>query len=117
MKCRKAISLILAMVMLVCVCFAGCAGQPAASSSAPQDPVSSEAASSEEPSGPDLSEAVDLTWYTYDANYEDEGVVLDAMNEILKEKLNASVTINRIAAGDYESKMGIMINSQEEFDI
>lgn len=120
MKSRKTISLILAMVMLVCVCFAGCAGQQTTSeqSSSTQDAASSEAASSEEEAtGPDISEAVELTWYTYDSNYEDEQKVLDAMNEILNEKLNATLTINRISPADYESKMGIMINSLEEFDI
>lgn len=115
MKGKNARARILAAALLAGI-LAGCGNQPAQSQPGSSTPASSPEAVST-PSSPDLSEPVDLTWYIYDANYEDEGKVLDAMNEILRDKINAAVTINRIAPGDYESKMGIMINSQEEFDV
>ena len=78
MKGKNARARILAAALLAGI-LAGCGNQPAQSQPGSSTPASSPEAVST-PSGPDLSEPVDLTWYIYDANYEDEGKVLDAMN-------------------------------------
>ncbi|WP_164821227.1 ABC transporter substrate-binding protein [Paenibacillus koleovorans] len=61
---------------------------------------------------------VKLKYYFYGAAKPGDQDVYDAMNKIIKEKLNATVDFMKIPNnGDYTQKMTIMINAQEEFDL
>ena len=62
-------------------------------------------------------EAYEINWYLLGAPQEDEAAVEAAINEYLKDKINATVNITMMESGQYKQKMGTMIQSQEYFDI
>jgi putative aldouronate transport system substrate-binding protein len=62
-------------------------------------------------------EPVELTWYFPNTPQPDQDTVTAAINEILNEKINASVTVHNIDWGAYEQKIQLMIASGEEFDV
>ncbi|WP_168735615.1 ABC transporter substrate-binding protein [Cohnella fermenti] len=87
-------------------------GDTGASSSSPA--ASQSSASSQE----ETLEPVKLKYYFYGAAKPGDEAVYDAMNKILKEKINTTVEFVKIPSnGDYTQKMTIMVNAQEEFDL
>ncbi|MBM7568901.1 ABC transporter substrate-binding protein [Paenibacillus sacheonensis] len=62
-------------------------------------------------------EPVTLKYYYPAAPQPDQQAVQDAMNKILKEKINAEIELYPIPFENYEQKMKVMINTQEEFDL
>ena len=62
-------------------------------------------------------EDVTLLWYTEGDQPDDLQMVLDKVNPILKEKIDATVDIRFISNADYDEKMTSVINSGEPYDI
>lgn len=61
---------------------------------------------------------VTLKWYQYVENVEpDTDMVIDALNEYLREKIGVEVDYTAIPFSDYSEKMPTLINAGEEFDI
>ena len=60
---------------------------------------------------------VTLSYYFPGTPQPDLQVVQDAMNKILKEKINAEINLYPISFDNYEQKMKVMINTQEKFDL
>ena len=94
-KIKKLIALAVCTVVTASV-FAGCAP----SSSASKD-----------------GEMVTLKWYAIGSEPKDLQLVQSKVNEYLSEKINANINMQFIEYGDYTQKMGVTINSGENFDI
>lgn len=62
-------------------------------------------------------EPVELHYYYTGSPQKDLKMVEDAMNVILKEKINATVKLNQVDWGNYEQKMNLMNSSGEYYDL
>lgn len=58
-----------------------------------------------------------IVWYQVGDEPKDFDKVMKKVNEITKKELNVELDMRLIADGDYQQKMGVIINSGEEFDI
>lgn len=67
--------------------------------------------------GQDVSKRVDLTMYIIGDEVEDEKVVLEKLNELLLEKINATLTIKHMSLSDYAQKYALTISSGEDIDV
>ncbi|THF76210.1 ABC transporter substrate-binding protein [Cohnella fermenti] len=82
----------------------------------------SEAPSSSGAASPSASSAelkpVELSWYYPLSQLQpDQQKVEDAVNKILKEKINTTVKLKPVSIGDYVQKMNTVLAAGEEFDI
>lgn len=68
-------------------------------------------------SGKKDGEAVNLTWYAIGAEPKDLQLVQEEANKYLLDKINATIDMKFIEYGDYTQKMGVIINSGENFDL
>ena len=68
-------------------------------------------------SGKKDGEAVNLTWYAIGAEPKDLQLVQEEANKYLLDKINATINMKFIGYGDYTQKMGVTINSGENFDL
>lgn len=94
------------MALLLCVCMLGallCAcGEEPANEVAMQD---------------DMSQHVNLKWYIPSGEPTGFAEAMEAANEYLGEKLNVTLDLQCVDAGDYEQKLQLALASGEEFDI
>lgn len=60
---------------------------------------------------------VELTWYYFGPDKKDNDMVFSAANEIIKEKINATVNFEVLGGGDYKKKMPLKIAAGERFDL
>ncbi|MDT2681239.1 extracellular solute-binding protein [Enterococcus gallinarum] len=58
-----------------------------------------------------------VTWYQVGEEPKDFDEVMTKVNEKLKEEINVELDMRLIPDGDYQQKLGVMINSGEEYDI
>ena len=58
-----------------------------------------------------------LKWYTIGQEPKDKDMVLAKANEYLGEKIGVNIDMNFIDYGDYTQKLGVMINTGEQFDL
>lgn len=108
----KGLSRIAIAALGAAVLLAGCSGQTA-DTGKKADP----AKSAQQPPKEELK-PVELTWYYAQPKTQpDLAVVNEAVNKIVKEKINATVKLQPIDFGNYEQKMNTIIASGEEFDI
>lgn len=61
--------------------------------------------------------AYEINWYFMGDTLKDTASVEAAANEYLKDKINATLKINRLETGQYSKKMSTMIAAGEYFDI
>lgn len=62
-------------------------------------------------------EHVELSWYYIGSPQADQVAVYEKANEIIKDKINATVNFQVIDWGSYDDKMNLMINAGETFDL
>lgn len=63
-------------------------------------------------------ETVTLDWYMYlDSIEPDQSKVIDKLNEYLKDKINVTVNAHFFQAGEYGTKMPVIISSGQNYDI
>jgi putative aldouronate transport system substrate-binding protein len=99
--------------------FAGCAKD----SDNPTEPTTTEKITeapkevAEETEASMTDEFVNLKWYVRHDPQNDADLVHEAMNEYIKEKINAEVDIIPIDTGAFNDKMKLILSSGEEFDI
>ena len=94
-KCKKYAAWILAAGML-CGTLSGCTGDDQANN----------------------GESNSLKWYFFSSAVSvNEDEVFTAAEEMVKEKIGADLELLPVESGDYESKMQVLVASQEEFDI
>ena len=67
--------------------------------------------------GQDVSEPVELVMYFIGDKTEDEQLVLDEINKILKEKINATLTLKNMSLSDYSTKYALTIAGGENIDL
>lgn len=59
-----------------------------------------------------------IIWYQWNsAVQKDTPLVAEEISKYLKEKINATLTINELASADYRTKMPVIIASGEKFDM
>lgn len=63
------------------------------------------------------SGATKVTWYQVGEEPKDFDEVMVKVNEKLKKEINVELDMRLIPDGDYQQKLGVMINSGEEYDI
>lgn len=90
MKLKKIISTLLISALTI-PCFAGC--------SSSKDDVP------------------ELTWYFGGAEQRDLALVNDKVNEIIKDKIGATVKFVQVDWSSYDQKLNMMISTGEEFDL
>ncbi|MDF2921390.1 MAG: transporter substrate-binding protein [Paenibacillaceae bacterium] len=106
----------LGLVMAAALPLAGCsdgteqeaAPVPSSGSAAPQ--ASGAAAANE-------LKPVKLIWYQRNAEPKNVQSVMKKANEIIQQKINATLEFRFINPGDYDSKMQLIMSSAEEYDI
>ena len=111
MNFKKLLAGTMAATMLLSVGLAGCSnpGSDNASSAAGDQSQTQ----SQEPS----NETVNLIYYTIGDPDNDLANVNTALNELLKEKINVTIQYNKIAWGDYGTKISSLVNSGSAFDV
>lgn len=90
----------------------GGAGQASASSS-----TENPSAGGLSYNGQDVSEPVELVMYYIGDTPEEESLVVDEINKILKEKINATLVLKNMSLSDYATKYALTIASGESIDM
>lgn len=127
-KWTKLLTLLTLMALIVSSTLVGCGTPaPAASPAATQSvaPAASESAApaASESATPVVSEsaapleAVELTQYIVGSEQPDMQTVVDAMNVILKDKINTTLNLKLMDWGSYDQKMKVIIAAAEAYDI
>lgn len=115
---KKMFATLLAVMMAfsLTACQNQAAPQTAPADSGKADPVQEETA---EADGPDISEPVELTMViqTDGVECQDNAMVEEAINKILKEKLNVTLNIKHCAFTDTRTNMNLWLSSGEPCDI
>lgn len=106
-RVKKALCLAAVAALTISVLLSGCA------KSSPVGTASSAGSTTSNAN----AKYVKLTYYYGGNPQTDVNKVQDAINKLLKEKINAEVQLNCIGFGDYSKKMQVMVNSQENFDL
>lgn len=96
---------LLASTLALTIALAGCAAPASTSASAGGTSFATSAKPAE------------LVWYTLGEQPDDLPKVLEQLNPILIEKINATVDIRFISNAEYDEKMTSIVNSGEQFDI
>jgi len=110
----KKARILLALLLVIVMVFTACAGQDVTKEG---DDTSVTEANGTEQVETDELEPVELSWYYIGSPQAGAEAVYAAANEIIKEKINATVDFQCIDWGSYDDKMNLMINAGEEFDI
>lgn len=124
---KKLMALLLAGTISVSA-LTGCGGGKPAANESGSTPKSSEAGGKETGSaasgesglsynGQDVSEPVELVMYYIGDKAEDEQLVLDEINKILKEKINATLVLKNMSLSDYSTKYALTIAGGENIDL
>ncbi|MGG1519221.1 ABC transporter substrate-binding protein [Paenibacillus oryzisoli] len=98
------------------------AGCSSSNSNEPTTSTSAAPAASEKPAATKAATGSDLKPYEVKLVYPgtpqpDQAKVEEAMNKVLKDKINASIKLMPIDWGQWDNKTNLMIASREEFDI
>lgn len=75
------------------------------------------AGESKEYNGNDVSEHVDLTLYYVGNEYGDETMIFDAINEIMEEKINATIDFKALSMSDYATNYSLLLAGGEAIDL
>ncbi|MFB9275747.1 ABC transporter substrate-binding protein [Cohnella cellulosilytica] len=119
MQVKKTMKLLM-LAMCALLIIAGCSSkdnsgsQGAASSAASETPAGSQAAETEE--APVL-DPVELSIYYPGNEQKDVALVEERLNELLKDKINATVKIHATGWGDWAQKINLMVSGGEPFDL
>lgn len=105
--------------LLVSICLGaailgGC-GEATGSEAKVQETESAQ--SVKEYNGQDVSQPADLVMYVIGDEAAGEKAVLEELNKKLKEKINATLTVNHMSLSDYAQKYSLLISSGEKFDL
>lgn len=128
-KGKKWLALMLVGVMSLSV-LTGCGGdtpQDSSTQESTQESQVQESSSAVEESqvedtgfsynGQDVSKPVELVMYYIGDKPEDEDLVLEEINKILKEKINATLVLKSISFSDYNTKYALTIAGGESIDL
>lgn len=114
-KMSKTLCLLLTMGLLTTAMLSGCGSKSANQDVSKADKPSQAPTTDSE--GNQALDHVNLTWYVVGTPQKDQQLVTDEINKILKEKINATLTINTIDWGAYDQKMNVITSSGEPYDL
>lgn len=118
-KTKKLLALLLAGVMSLTI-LGGCGtGKTEGEATAPVGSSQQEgnAEGTLTYNGQDVSEPVELVMYYIGDKTEDEDLVLEEINKILKEKINATLVLKNMSLSDYSTKYALTIAGGESIDL
>lgn len=120
-KGSKALALMAATAFVLAMLLSGCA-TGAAGTNAPAAATSAPAASAQPSSAQQTEPAVALSpvtliWHMVDGPQKDMDRVMTAVNEYLKDKINAQIDLTFDDWGEYDKKMQMVLASGEDWDI
>ena len=75
------------------------------------------AETAKEYNGNDVSEPVELTLYYVGNEYGDEEMIFERVNEIMKEKINATINFKALSLSDYATNYSLLLAGGEEIDL
>ena len=107
MKFKRAVSIAISVSILAATVLTGCSANGGVTSSTPTTSTVSQ----------EQAQPVNLIYYTIGNPDADLQKVNDALNELLKKKINVTVKYNKIGWGDYGTKISALVNSGADFDI
>ncbi len=67
--------------------------------------------------GNDISEPVELTLYYVGNEYGDEDMIFNYVNEILQEKINATINFKALSMSDYATNYSLLLAGGEDIDL
>ena len=103
-KVKKLMMLALAGVMMTSTLLAGCNSSGKTSSNSTNG-------------GKGTLKEVELSFYFPNTPQKDIQAVQDALNKLVKPKINATIKLNLVDWGAYDQKMNMMMGAGEEFDL
>lgn len=62
-------------------------------------------------------ETAELTWYQVGDSQKDDGLVLDAVNQYIQEKIGVKLHVVKVGWADYSQKMQVVINTDDTWDL
>lgn len=113
-KLKKSLSLILVGALTFSIALTGCGSnsKPAANTSTTAPSASTSSTTS------DTAKQVELSWYFVGPGPQaDVAAIETEANKLLKDKINATIKLNCLDWGTYDTKMPTKIASGENFDI
>lgn len=113
---KKVIALLLAALMLLAM-FAGCAKQEAAPSATETTDTQSDTAQTSGEEAAATDEIVKLKLVTRCGSFEDQDLVQEEMNKILREKIGVEIELGFIGLGDYDQNVQTMMAGGDDIDI
>lgn len=114
---KKLIAMLLASGMVLS-CLAGCGKEVSNDTETKQSEVATSETKQEETKvSEEKEEVVEVTWVIRNDPQEDDEKVLEAVNEILREKYSLELNLIAIPNAEYKDRMNLMITSGEEWDI
>lgn len=115
---KRVVAMLLTTIMALS-CLAGCGAKNETSSEQSKNTQqeSSSTQKSEQSTVQEEEEIIPVTWVIRCDPQEDDEQVVEAMNEILREKYHLELNLISIPAGEYNEKPRLMITSGEEWDL
>jgi len=114
--------LVFAMIGTLVACDGSTTTAPTTASTTTKESKETETSqSSTEPAfsyyGNDVSEPVDLVLYYVGDKYGDEEMIFEAINEVIKEKVNATITFKALSMSDYATNYSLLLAGGEPIDL
>ncbi|KRF43816.1 ABC transporter substrate-binding protein [Paenibacillus sp. Soil787] len=106
----RKMSVVLTSIMTIGVLLAGCSAKT-------ESPSSTSTAKTAVTQKPEELKPVKLVWYLRSAEPKNVAAVMQKANEIINDKIKATVEFKYVAPADYDKKMQLVMSSGEEYDI
>lgn len=107
---KRKMSVVLTSILTVGMLLAGCSAKT-------DTPSSTSTAKTAVTQKPEELKPVKLVWYLRSAEPQKMAAVMQKANEIINDKIKATVEFKFVAPGEYDKKMQLIMSSGEEYDI
>ena len=116
---QKKLLALLVVGAMACSSLVGCGSNESSkeNSSAEKEVIKESSQQKTEESKEVKEDPVVVTWCVRGEEPEDHDLVMESLNEDLREKINVELNLQWIADGEYDDRMKLMINSGEDFDL
>lgn len=113
---KKRLTLSITLISAVSLLLSACGSNSKAPTETASASPSASSVIAASPS-PAALKPVELTWYTVGTAQKDQPAVMEEVNKILKEKINATLKLNVIDWGAYDEKMKVITATNENYDL
>ncbi len=130
LKGKRFTALVLTVIMVLTLCACGnnatnnntntggsAANTPTSSGSATGDGDTATSEAAKTYMGNDVSDHVDLTLYYVGNEYGDEDMIFEAINKVMEEQINATITFKAISLSDYATNYSLLLAGGEAIDL